>query len=501
MSVKEKISTLLAYVHEGMYEREEAMALTLLASLAEESVFLMGPPGVAKSMIPRRLKFAYTGAAVFEYLVHASGTPDELFGLDDKGNAKGSVFFLNDIWKAGPVIQNTLLRVLNEKSFRQGDLEIRIPIKALIVSANTLPPRNQGFGALWDRILVRLKIDNIQDRRNFDAMICASGAAVQQEIPNAITDEEYQAWSRKIDGIAIPQNVLNVLHSIRDCTKQHDIYVSDCRWRKIVRLLRTAAFLNGRDEIDLMDCFLIKHCIWNDDKQIPQVSQFVDSAIENYGVACNFAALNEELAALRAEIAAETVFIKDAKIKVLDPVCGDYYEILNPPNAYNTLIRITDYNKLTDVNYLILLGYFNSAHQRVDLVNSYHIRKGSSPFGIFIEDKEHKLKITVQEGKQQITKKPHPKVEEIWDARISAFLQDTKGIKEEIEQYRTKNLEHQRTNLFVKPELANLVESHITAMQNQILRLELDVKDIQNTYKTIKDEEVMLDPSVSASGI
>ncbi|MDR0568804.1 MAG: AAA family ATPase [Spirochaetaceae bacterium] len=493
MSVKEKISAILAYVHEGMYEREEAMALTLLASLAEESVFLLGPPGVAKSLIPRRLKYAYTDAGVFEYLVHDAGTPDEAFGLGSEAKPGGAVFFLNDIWKAGPVIQNTLLRVLNEKSFRQGDLEIRVPMKALIFSANTLPPENKGFGALWDRILVRLTVDNIRDRRNFDAMICAEDSSPGTAPASAVTDEECAEWSRKIGEISMPQNVLNVLHCIRDFTKQHDIYVSDCRWRKIVRLLRASAFLNGRDEIDLMDCFLIKHCIWNDDKQIQQVSQFVDSAIENYGVACDFMKLADDIAALRSEIAVDTISVKDAKIKVLDPVHGDYYEILNPPNPYNTLIRISDYNKLTEANYLILLGYFNMAHQRVDLVNSYHIRKGSSPFGIFIEDKEHKLKITVQEGKQQITKKPHPKVEELWDARIADFLQNAKAMKEEVEQYRSKNLEHLRTNLFVKPELANIVESHITAMQNQILRIELDIKDIQQSYKTIKDEELMLE--------
>jgi len=58
MAVKEKIKKLLDQLNYGIYEKENVMALALLSSIAGESIFLLGPPGVAKSLIARRLKYA-----------------------------------------------------------------------------------------------------------------------------------------------------------------------------------------------------------------------------------------------------------------------------------------------------------------------------------------------------------------------------------------------------------------------------------------------------------
>ncbi|MDR0527613.1 MAG: AAA family ATPase, partial [Spirochaetaceae bacterium] len=186
MSIKERITALLEKLNEGIYEKEEVIALALMSSIAGESIFLLGPPGVAKSLIARRLKYAYKGAAVFEYLMSRFSTPDEIFGpvsikkLKDEDKYEritrgylpaAEVVFLDEIWKAGPSIQNTLLTILNEKIYRNGEKETPVPMEALVSASNELPAKDQGLEALWDRFLVRLFVNGIEDTKKFDGMI------------------------------------------------------------------------------------------------------------------------------------------------------------------------------------------------------------------------------------------------------------------------------------------------------------------------------------------
>lgn len=49
--IKQRIEELLKAMSTGAYEREEVIALALLSAIAGESIFLLGLPGVGKSMV------------------------------------------------------------------------------------------------------------------------------------------------------------------------------------------------------------------------------------------------------------------------------------------------------------------------------------------------------------------------------------------------------------------------------------------------------------------
>lgn len=326
----ERFKQLLGEMNRGIYEKETEISLSLLAALAGESIILLGPPGVAKSMVARQLKTAFRDAQSFEYLMSRFSTPDEIFGPVSIQKLKTSdtyeravegylptadVVFLDEIWKAGPAIQNTLLTVINEKIFRNGNREMHLPLKLLVAASNELPAKGEGLEALWDRFVIRIESRSIKLEKNFRAMLLDShadflgptdftdstdfsgftgGLGHADFADNAdfsdlkITSEEYAEWTERIDKIGVKIEVLDAISAIRkslravnvdEAAERRNIYVSDRRWKNIVRLLRTSAFMQDREEVDICDLLPIYHCLWQEPEERDAIRNIVIRAL------------------------------------------------------------------------------------------------------------------------------------------------------------------------------------------------------------------------------
>ena len=295
--MKDRILSLLRAINKGIYEKDTELSLSLMAALAGDSVILLGPPGVAKSMVARRLKLAFKDARSFEYLMSRFSTPDEIFGPVSISNTEGylptaDVVFLDEIWKAGPAIQNTLLTVINEKLFRNGDTEVHLPLKLLLAASNELPTQGEGLEALWDRFIIRLECGNIKDVKSFNAMLLDSTADGDIEVADGlqISDEEYCQWNKDIDTVAVSEEVLRIINVIRkslgsvtiaQTDERHNVYVSDRRWKKIVRLLRTSAFVHDRTEVTADDLLPVYNCLWQEPEECEGIRAIVIRALYN----------------------------------------------------------------------------------------------------------------------------------------------------------------------------------------------------------------------------
>lgn len=514
MTVKPKITELLKRLNDGVIEKEEVIALSLLSSVAGESIFLLGAPGVAKSLVARRLKYAYKDGSSFEYLMNRFSTPDEIFGpvsisqLKDNDKYErivknylptATVVFLDEIWKAGPSIQNALLTVLNEKIYRNGEQEIQVPMKALISASNELPSKGEGLEALWDRFLVRLIVDGVKDKQSFNEMISNTLNSYSNTVVEAlkISDDEYKKWNKQIDEIEIPENVFNVIHVIRSFIDQHNqreenkqnpIYISDRRWRKIVRLLRTSAFLNDRKAVDLMDCFLIKDCLWNETGQIQAVSQFAIDAIQKHGynLSLNISSISDELKEFWQEVLEETSYMK--KIQIPKIYYQHFYFI---EGFYRPLIKISDYNQLGD-DYTNVTLFQNSSDdwQRRNYTQNFRIKLSNKPNNIVHDGQLRKIETT--DSEKPATKRPHPAVKKDWDKRVKVVLTTASNLKSRIDSFKSNDLKHIRTNLFVSEAYAEIVEDNLRQLQNEIEKLEVEVGRIQHFYENVFIDSALL---------
>lgn len=68
-NISKKVETILNTLKEGVYERDNEINLIMLAMLSGKSIFLYGEPGTAKSMIARRVSYAFKDSSFFSYLM------------------------------------------------------------------------------------------------------------------------------------------------------------------------------------------------------------------------------------------------------------------------------------------------------------------------------------------------------------------------------------------------------------------------------------------------
>src|SRR3954447_17036982 len=168
---------LLAEVLEPMKRafvgKDEIIDLMGVSLVAGENLFLLGPPGTAKSALVHERGRRLSGRT-FEYLLTRFTEPNELFGPFDirklrEGelitNTEGmlpeaSLVFLDELLNANSAILTSLLGVLNERVFRLGRETRALPTLMVVGASNRLP-EDDALGALFDRFLMRVPCENV----------------------------------------------------------------------------------------------------------------------------------------------------------------------------------------------------------------------------------------------------------------------------------------------------------------------------------------------------
>ncbi|MFO0548650.1 MAG: AAA family ATPase [Polyangiaceae bacterium] len=268
--MRQRIERILEALGAGLVERDEAMRLALLAVLAGEHVLFLGPPGTAKSEIARRLLGAFGGGAFFERLLTRFTVPEELFGplslraLEADAYVRvtagylptASIAFLDEIFKANSTILNTLLGILNERRFENGAERVELPLLAVVAASNELPEGDE-LRALLDRFLVRHEVAPVSPA-GMRALLAAKDFA-----PRPVADEdrftpaEIRELQASAANISVSPGVVHVFSALREWATANEIFVSDRRWLKAMKLLRVAARTVDRDVVVLWDAWLL----------------------------------------------------------------------------------------------------------------------------------------------------------------------------------------------------------------------------------------------------
>jgi MoxR-like ATPase len=260
----------IAVAGRGLVEREVLVELVALAAVAREHVLVIGPPGTAKSEAVRRISQAL-GGSYFEYLLGRFTEPSEIFGPVDLRRLKDGVVetettgmlpeaeiaFLDEVFLGSTAILNTLLAVLNERTFRRGHTSKKVPLRVGVGASNSIP-EDPALAAFADRFLVRVYVDAVPDPRLEDLL--EGGWGLRDEVPAVASVAHLdalanQAWSADLS--AVRPRLAQAVRTLRSA----GVALSDRRVVKLQRLVSAAAVLGGREMPGAADLWPIVYAV------------------------------------------------------------------------------------------------------------------------------------------------------------------------------------------------------------------------------------------------
>lgn len=279
-------------------DKQEIIDLMVVASIAQEPLLLVGPPGTAKSDLVLKFKDALGVSEddYFEYMLTRFTEPSEIIGAIDinllrdgryvritRGKLPTArIAFLDEIFKSNSAILNILLTIINEKKFYQDGIPTPVPLRVLFAATNEVPEQGE-LAALKDRFVLKIESRSVSDEK-FQELIdmglqSESYRSLNQKpwveghctLDDLLKANRYLTFlfARKIsDGrnseeqndrnLFFPEEVFREYQRIvKTLVREDRVFVSDRKLVKLYKLLRMRAWLLAggtvrRDDLKLL---------------------------------------------------------------------------------------------------------------------------------------------------------------------------------------------------------------------------------------------------------
>jgi MoxR-like ATPase len=293
--LQEKFATTRKELAAALIEPEDEIDIVLTALVANEHALFVGQPGTAKSLLLDSL-LTWTGGKKFSILLTKFSLPEEVCGTISLTALKEDRFirittgklpeadyaFIDECFKASSAILNTLLKILNERTYDAGDgIARKVPLRMCIAASNEWPSPETGkeLSALFDRFLLRRTVSPIRSQAGQQRLLWVRDHT--PKLTTSITPEEVE-WARKsAEALPWSPEAKQAFEAILRELIKEGVQPGDRRQYKTVGVVQAYAYLCGADAVAPEHLEIAANTLWDDPSEQPQKVMQVISKIAN----------------------------------------------------------------------------------------------------------------------------------------------------------------------------------------------------------------------------
>lgn len=293
--LQEKFATTRRELAAVLIERDDEIDILLTALIANEHTLLVGQPGTAKSLLLDTL-LAWTGGRKFSILLSKFSVPEEVCGPVSLSALKEDKYlritsgkmpeadyaFIDEVFKASSAILNTLLKILNERTFDVGDgVARKVPLRMCVGASNEWPSPETGkeLSALFDRFLLRRSVSPIRSKVGQQRLLWVRDHT--PKLSTTITPEEIEWARRAADALPWSADAKQALETILRGLGKEGVQPGDRRQYKTVGVVQAYAYLCGAEEVAPEHLEIAANTLWEDPVEQPQKVVQVISRVAN----------------------------------------------------------------------------------------------------------------------------------------------------------------------------------------------------------------------------
>ena len=290
VSYFEKANKVIEHLKPLLPEREEVIHTAMLALPTGKNHFSIGPPGSGKTLLAEIIARGVVDADVFYKLLSKSIPVDEVLGPTSLQGIKqedyrraidgflptAHIAILDEVYKAGDALCNPLLRMMNERKYRNGRTVVDVPLVSVFGMSNEMyeGPALAAFDSRWT---FRHQVDYLSDKDSFGQMIDATRDGAVPDISEfGICLDEIAAASNELRNVAWAEGCTDILWQLREEFRNVGLPFDDRKAVWVARdVLPAEAMLQGRDYVDTEDFAILQHVLWSNPEHINQVRSII----------------------------------------------------------------------------------------------------------------------------------------------------------------------------------------------------------------------------------